>query len=607
LCRLFGNITQNSSKLEFAEFEKLTLLSKAGGPDSTDYYEDDLVQFGFNRLAILDTSEVANQPFTTTDQRYTLMLNGEVYNYRELKTKYGLNSVKSGSDAEVVLHLIEKISFEKAILELNGMFAIICWDSLVNKLYLARDFAGIKPLFYSQTPEGMVFGSQFNQLLKHPWCKNCEMSEIGLSEYLQFGYMLAPNTIAENIKQLNVGEYVIYSLKDKKLVKQQYQTFFQERGTISEKKAQIGEVIDSAVQRQMVSDVPLGVFLSGGIDSTLVAAKALECKSDISAITIGFEDSRYDESPKAIEYAKHLGIKNHHVEKFGNQQLLDIYEDHFADMPEPIADYSSLPTYLVSKIARKTNTVMLSGDGGDELFWGYPRFLTFANSVKYFNIPGSINRKIAKKILKSFGSDVTGFLGKKDLGAANIAFQSYIEPNQIFSLTQNYKLSEQTNSGYSFHSSNQRDSMDYLRKNEFYFHLQKILVKVDRMSMANSLEIRVPLLDLDVIKGAETLYSELGLNHKVLKTALKEELYKFIPKEIVQKQKRGFTPPILGWSRNELKNEIISILQEGKKFGLSESIIQEMIQKYYDGSNEVSIEQLWTVYVLIKWLKINKN
>jgi asparagine synthase (glutamine-hydrolysing) len=605
MCRFFGNVGE--ATIEQSLFKELTLISKKGGPDSTEYYENKQIQFGFNRLAILDTSVIANQPFTTFDQRYTLMLNGEVYNYKELKTKYALNNVKSGSDAEVVLHLIEKISFEKAILELNGMFAISCWDSLEQRLYLARDFAGIKPLFYSQTSEGLVFGSQFNQLLRHPWCNNWVMSEIGLSEYLQFGYMLAPNTIAANINQLNVGEYVMYSLKDKKLVKYQYKTFFQDQGIVSEKVAQIGEILDGAIQRQMVSDVPLGVFLSGGIDSTLVAAKALQFKSDISAITIGFEDPRYDESPKAIEYAKHLGIKNHHVEKFGNQQLLDIYEDHFADMPEPIADYSSLPTYLVSKIARKTNTVMLSGDGGDELFWGYPRFLTFANSVKYFNIPGSINRKIAKKILKSFGSDVTGFLGKKDLGEANIAFQSYIEKQEILRLTQNYKLSEQTKEGYSFHSKNQRDSLDYLRKNEFYCHLQKILVKVDRMSMANSLEIRVPLLDLEVIKGAETLYSELGLNHKVLKTALKEELYKVIPKQIVEKQKRGFTPPLLNWSRNELKNEIISILQEGKNYGLSESIIQEMIQKYYDGSNEVSIEQLWTVYVLIKWLKTNKN
>ncbi len=603
MCRFFGNVGDTLISQSF--FENLTLLSKKGGPDATKYYINDNVQFGFNRLAILDTSNTANQPFVSENQRYILMLNGEIYNYKELKNKYKLDKVKSGSDAEVVLYLIEKLTFEKAIKELNGMFAIACWDSFEQRLYLARDFAGIKPLFYAQTREGMVFGSQFNQILKHPWYLNWSFSEIGLTEYLQFGYMLPPNTIAENIYQVNVGEYLTYSLKENKLEKQFYQLFFEESGKQSEENVNIGNVIDSAVKSQMVADVPLGVFLSGGIDSTLVAAKAIQYKSDISAITIGFEDSKYDESPKAIEYAKYLGIKNHHIEKFNNQQLLDIYEAHFAEMSEPIADYSSLPTFLVSKIARRTNTVMLSGDGGDELFWGYTRFLTFTNSVKYFCIPGSINRKIAKIILRSCGVDITDFLGERNLGEANMAFQSYLNPNEILSLTQKYILSEETKKGYNFDSSDKLKSLDYLRKNEFYFHLQKILVKVDRMSMGNSLEIRVPLLDRKVIQHAENIYSGLGSNHRILKSVLKEELYKYIPKYIVEKQKRGFTPPLFEWSKNELKHEIISILKEGKNYGLSESKIDYIIQKYYQGSKEILIEHLWTVYVLVKWLKIN--
>jgi asparagine synthase (glutamine-hydrolysing) len=601
MCRILGNV--GGETIEQSLFEELTLISKKGGPDSTKYFVNDQIQFGFNRLAILDTSRIANQPFTTADERYTFMLNGEVYNYKELKNVYGLNNVKSGSDAEVVLHLIEKISFEKAILELNGMFAICCWDSLEQKLYLARDFAGIKPLFYSQTSEGLVFGSQFNQILKHPWCNDWAISDIGLSEYLQFGYMLSPNTIANNVNQLNVGEYLVYSLNDKKLNRQNYHSFYKEKGHIADENAHIGNVIGDAVERQMVSDVPLGVFLSGGIDSTLVAAKALQYKSDISAITIGFEDQKYDESPKAIEYAKHLGIKNHHVERFGNKQLLDIYEDHFADMPEPIADYSSLPTYLVSKIARKNNTVMLSGDGGDELFWGYPRFLTFANSAKYFQIPGATNRKVAKKILKTCGSDITGFLGEKNLGEANMAFQSYITPAQILQLTGNYALSEVTREGYGYNSTQRNETLEYLRRNEFYFHLQKILVKVDRMSMANSLEVRVPLLDLRVIEASELLYSNLGKTHKNLKCVLKNELYKYLAPDLIEKQKKGFTPPLLAWSMNELKSELVGVLGEGKNFGFDQKEIDTIISGYYNKKKSVSIEKIWTVYVLLKWLK----
>ncbi len=597
---LFGSV--GTTTIEHQDFEKLTLMSKKGGPDSTDYYSSEHVQFGFNRLAILDTTSNGNQPFVSESGRYVLMLNGEVYNYQEIYKQFNLGVLKSGSDAEVVLKLIEKISFEKAIHELNGMFAISCWDSVERKLYLARDFAGIKPLFYSNTSQGMVFGSQFNQLLKHPWCKQWTWSTVGLSEYLQFGYMLPPHTLAEGVFQLNVGEYLIYSFDSQTYERKEYQRFFKQAGQISELdiNANVGKAITAAVERQLIADVPLGVFLSGGIDSTLVAAKAREMNPNLTAVTIGFDDKKYDESEKAIEYAKHLKIKHHHVEPFGSQSLLDVIDDHFDDMPEPIADYSSLPTYLVSKIARKTNTVMLSGDGGDELFWGYPRFLTFANSAPYFRIPGKLPRKAVKKVLKAKGCDISGFLGESNLGAANMAFQSYMDPQRILSYTGNYELSQETLDEYKFNGTTPSNSLDYLRRNEFYFHLQKILVKVDRMSMANSLEVRVPLLDKQVIEASEHLYSELGMSHVQLKHVLKQELYSYIPKELVETQKKGFTPPLVQWVEKELRSDIEGVLKA------SDLINHDLLTSYYQ-NRSVSLEHLWTVYVLLRWVKQNSN
>jgi asparagine synthase (glutamine-hydrolysing) len=224
MCRLFGSV--GTTTVEQQEFETLTLMSKKGGPDSTDYYTNENVQFGFNRLAILDTTSNGNQPFVSESGRYVLMLNGEIYNYKAIHRQFNLGDLKSGSDAEVVLKLIENISFEKAIHELNGMFAISCWDNQERKLFLARDFAGIKPLFYSNTLDGIVFGSQFNQILKHPWCKNWNWSTIGLSEYLQFGYMTHPYTVAENVYQLGVGEYLVYSFDSKNIAKKVYQRFY---------------------------------------------------------------------------------------------------------------------------------------------------------------------------------------------------------------------------------------------------------------------------------------------------------------------------------------------------------------------------------------------
>ncbi len=596
MCRLFGSA--GCSIINQTQFERLTLLSKKGGPDSSEYFANDCIQFGFNRLAILDTSEHGNQPFVSVDGRWVLMLNGEVYNFNELSGRYSIAGLKSGSDAEVVLRLVEKIGFEQTLHELNGMFAISCWDNQQQQLYLARDFAGIKPLFYSETQNGMVFGSQFNQLLKHPWCSSWRWSTVGLSEYLQLGYMSPPFTVAEGVKQLGVGQYLVYSLKSKQSQIYDYQRFFEESGTVSdylkESVSVVSNAVNSAVERQLVSDVPLGVFLSGGIDSTLVAATAKKFNPNVTAVTIGFDDKRYDESEKAREYAKHLNIRNHHIEKFGNASLLDVFEEHFDDLTEPIADYSSLPTYLVSKIARKTNTVMLSGDGGDELFWGYPRFLTFSNSAKYFSVPGSMNRKLVKKVLKSLGNDVTGFLEEKNLGEANLAFQQYIDSEFVQRYTGNFSISEETQQGYQFYGTNSRDTLNYLRKNEFYFHLQKILVKVDRMSMANSLEVRVPLLDKEVIQVSEQFYCKLGGKNKTLKYVLKEVLYQYIPKVVVEQQKRGFTPPLLTWVENELRDEIETTLAN------CTWLDHDIIKHYYQDKN-ISLEHLWTVYVLVKW------
>jgi len=602
MCRIFGSV--GTSTIEHQEFEKLTLISKKGGPDSTDYYSNENVQFGFNRLAVLDTTSNGNQPFISESGRYVLMLNGEIYNYKEIHKHFNLGNLKSGSDAEVILHLIERISFDKAMHQLNGMFAISCWDSVDRKLFLARDFAGIKPMYYSSTPEGVVFGSQFNQILKHPWCENWSWDRVGLSEYLQFGYMTPPFTVSENVYQLGVGEYLVYSVDLKKIEKKVYKRFYEERGTISELNPEslnnVSEVITNAIKRQMVSDVPLGVFLSGGIDSSLVTAKAIELNPDLTAFTIGFDDKKLDESEKAIELAKHLKIKHHHVERFGSQSVLDIVYDHFEDMPEPIADYSSIPTYLVSKIARKTNTVMLSGDGGDELFWGYPRFLTFAKSAPYFRIPGQLPRKGIKKTLQALGIEITDFLGEPNLGAANFAFHSYCEPKEIRVNTGDYQISEETLSGYLFNGTNSSKCLDYLRRNEFYFHLQKILVKVDRMSMANSLEVRVPLLDREVIEVSGNLYSELGQSHKRLKYVLKQVLYKHVPQSMVETKKKGFTPPLIHWVEKELRSDIESVLKS------SNFINHDLLTSYYQ-NKAVSLEHLWTVYVLLKWCKIQTN
>lgn len=607
MCRLFGHITQNSSKLEFVEFEKLTLLSIAGGPDSTDYYEDDLVQFGFNRLSILDTSAAGNQPIVTPNNRYVVVMNGEIYNFKDLILQFHLQNLRSGSDVEVVAHLIEILPFSDVITLLDGMFALVVWDKMEKRCFMARDFAGIKPLFYSYTSKGLVFASQFNQITKHPWLSQKSIFEVGLREYIQLGYMQAPHTIFEGINQLEPGKYIEYFWKEEKLDIKQYQLFFQEKQkqiyqeTAKNSLDLVRFTIAESVKKQLIADVPLGVFLSGGIDSTLVAANAVKINPEIESLTIGFEDKAFDESAQAKEYAKILGIKNETV-ILNDNEMLSIYNEHFDHLTEPFADYSSLPTFLISKISSQKFKVMLSGDGGDELFWGYPRFNTFANSIPFFQIPGKTNRKIATRILKKANYDVTGFLSEGSLGRANMEFQSYNGSNTINSLFKQVpEISTELKHGYEFDTKSRVDGLNYLRRNEFYNHLQKVLIKVDRMSMANGLEVRVPLLGKEMLKLAEQLKPELHQHHE-LKFILKKLLAEKIPQNKMNLKKSGFTPPLLRWSKTILKNEIIDTIQSKNYFTesyLDKKALSHTVNNYYL-NNSTNIESIWTLYVIEK-------
>jgi asparagine synthase (glutamine-hydrolysing) len=608
LCRLFGNITQNSSKLDFAEFEKLTLLSKAGGPDSSDYYEDDLVQFGFNRLSILDTSAAGNQPIQSPSNRYVVMVNGEIYNFKDLILQFHLQNLRSGSDVEVVAHLIEILPFSDVITLLDGMFALVVWDKLEKRCFMARDFAGIKPLFYAYSSKGLVFASQFNQITKHSWLSQKSIYEVGLREYIQLGYMQAPHTIFQGIKQLEPGKYITYYWELEKIEIKHYQLFFQKtqiqnyKETAKDTLDLLRSTLADSVKKQLIADVPLGVFLSGGIDSTLVAANAVKINPEIESLTIGFEDKEFDESVQAKEYAKILGIKNETV-VLNDNELLSIYNEHFDHLTEPFADYSSLPTFLISKISSQKFKVMLSGDGGDELFWGYPRFNTFANSIPYFQIPGKTNRKIATRILKKANYDVTGFLSEGSLGNANFEFQSYNGSNTINTLLKQIpEISTELKQGYEFDTRSKVDGLNYLRRNEFYNHLQKVLIKVDRMSMANGLEVRVPLLGKDMLNLAEQIYPELH-KHYELKFMLKKLLAESIPQNKINLKKSGFMPPIVRWSKSVLKNEIADIINSQDFFG-KEFIKSDQLKKISSTiDTTTNIQSIWALYSLQKAAK----
>jgi asparagine synthase (glutamine-hydrolysing) len=361
-------------------------------------------------------------------------------------------------------------------------------------------------------------------------------------------------------------------------------------------------ILRESVERQLVADVPLGIFLSGGVDSSLIAAISSKIRPDLETLTIGFEHKAYDESDKAKEYAKILRLKNTRI-ILSEKELLSIFEEHNSALTEPIADYSTLPTFLISKLAASRFKVMLSGDGGDELFWGYPRFRTFARSAPMFNLPGSSFRRVAGRTLKSCGFDITGFLNEESLGKANLAFHSYLSQDFLENIWPDSKLSEELLGDFSFKNTKRESVLLYLRRNEFYQHLQKILIKVDRMSMANGLEVRVPLLDKAVLRHAQTILPGMLKDHIELKWLLKNILQQYLPEGIIEQQKKGFTPPLKIWAKTTLRNHIEDTLEAGMTLGIPFKNTDMLLEyaKSYLGGKHNNLEGLWTIYVLIKW------
>lgn len=589
------------------EFSELLELSKHRGPDATGILADKNYQLGFNRLSILDLSANGNQPKQSPSGRYKIVFNGEIYNYKNLKETYQLHDLKSTSDTEVLVHLCDKIGVEKTVIALNGMFAIAIVDTKENQLFLTRDFAGIKPHFYGISDEGIVFASQFDQLYKHAWFKNTLKLRPGImKEYFGFGYMQAPNTIYESVFQVNPGELIIYDNKGS-LHKKQLVAFPKSpKNQIEESQdtpKQYNKLLDRIIKRQLISDVPIASFLSGGVDSPLVSAHARNNKKDIEAFTLKVADKNMNESDIATEYADILAIKQNVIEAEPSD-LLNLMDDYFDKCPEPFGDYSSLPTYLLSKHAVKKHKVMLSGDGGDELFYGYPKLKHVIDNKAWFKIPFKLRRPIVSLFNKLYLSNTRAPFYYNTISDWQIAKNIQVFRHDLDEVVPNSTFSEELLQLYNLEGFNSKKTLlEAMRHNEFYAHLQRVLIKVDRASMANSLEVRVPFLDKESIDFSWQLKSGL-LQHKTLKKVLKDCLKQFIPESLINKRKMGFRIPLDDWLHNELKDDVMHHIFEIPIYGsefLNTEFIQLAVSNYYKSKGSFSSWSVWHIYAWQKW------
>lgn len=609
MCGIAGELRFRTKQAARADWDKISSLMSRRGPDDNGFWSGDgYCTLVFRRLAIIDLSPRGHQPMTVGNGRYTLVFNGEVYNFMDLRRQLESRGVtfRSSSDSEVVLYALIEWGAE-ALAKFNGMFALGLYDSVEKKLLLARDHAGMKPLYYLLCDNGIVFGSQYDQLLAHPWSSRLKVSEEALGLYLRLGYIPAPWAIKENTHMLEPGMWMEIAVEGH--CRRGYFYMFPQyvepslRG--EEALEAVDEAITAAVKRHLISDVPVGAFLSGGIDSPLVVAKMRSVSSDaIQTFTIGTGEKDTDESADAQAYAKEIGV-GHTVEYITPDQALGLMKDVIDACGEPFGDYSVIPTLMVSRLAARNHKVVLSGDGGDELFWGYPsRFGTLIRLTKDLRIPLWLRRlQWGRKRVLSRIND-WGLL-MDSLGNAHRVMHTRLPDALLSKIFPSLPAWPLECNVYAYDGRDPDRIAQLSRWHELVYHLTMVLRKVDQASMYNSLEVRVPLLDREVIEVASKVDWRdcLNIGQKLGKLPLRRALARNVKYQTYRK--RGFEIPMATWLRTSLREMFEEcVLKRTDILGLemNREALRRVFECHVNGRGDHA-RGLWPLLSLALWEK----
>jgi asparagine synthase (glutamine-hydrolysing) len=610
MCGIYGEFFSSSTLSKKEDFTRANDLNQHRGPDASGYWSNDTTcQFGFRRLSILDLSDAGNQPMFSNDGRWVLVFNGEIYNYDAIKLE--LNSLgcvfKSGNDAEVLVNSFQYFGIAKTLDKIDGMFAISLFDTQNDSLYLIRDFAGIKPLFYSLVHGDIVFGSQYNQIVCHPLNVDQKVDVQVLKLYLEMHYIPAPYGLLEHTHQVEPGQ-IIEITKDRQLSKKQYWEFpeLDEENLISDKKEALKLIeieLKKSVAKELNSDVPVGTFLSGGIDSPLISYFANKQQEGIKAFSIGSDSHIHDESEDASYYAAAIGC-DFYLDRMNAIDALQDLDNSMDHLFEPFADFSLIPTYVVSKNVKKQCTVILSGDGGDELFFGYERFYALLKNLKFRNWPFKYILYGLDKLLCN-NRFTNGTLLENSMGEAHQKMHSRTSSEMLVHVFPKLsKVPSKRMKCYDYDDeSNELHMLHKIRKAEFYGMMQKTLAKVDRMSMAHSVEVRVPFLKKSFITAALKIDPRLSYSKHKKKEILKDLLRCKIPNAPINNVKRGFSIPLSKWLREELKTPVYTVIFNAD-FLARFQISRENLVKVWEEHQNNQKDHKWfifTLYSLAKW------
>ena len=564
MCGLLGLV---NTKLEYSEIVTLNnKMSHRGSDDSSvkEYlFKHTNIFMAHNRLSIQDLAVRANQPME--NERYILIFNGEVYNHFEIRAKLDCNNFKTTSDTETILCAFTEMGIENAIKEFNGMFAIALFDKLENKVYLIRDRVGIKPLYWSYQNNEFGFSSELKGFPDH-FKKN--KSDKALIQFMCLGYIPNDSSHYRDIFKLKPAHYLVFDGNSIDI--KRYWDLSNNKIHISYHEAveETERLIRSSIKYRLLADVEVGSFLSGGVDSSLISAiMQQESKKKIKTFSIGFANNKYDESVYAKEVSRYIGSE-HFEYQFNATDIINSIDKLDYHFDEPSGNSTNLPMMMLSKMAKKEVTVALSGDGGDELFLGYDSYFFTKDYLKKLNKIPQILRTILSIIFKYSKQDKLEKMSfpLKNLDIENLysVLSSAIKPwelNTIFKKDYINSVYNKENVSlldlleFKFDGD---DILDSLSRLDFYRYLpESILLKIDRATMAYTLEARVPILDHRIVEFAYSLPSYIKLQNGK-KSVLKDILYKQVPKELVNRPKKGFSVPLKYWFRNELKDIIYS-------------------------------------------------
>ena len=600
------------------------------GPDSSGYsffeYETYQVGLGHRRLSILDLSTQGHQPMKY--KNLEIVYNGEIYNFKEIRKELKDSNYIFGSntDTEVILKAYDKWGL-KMIDRFIGMFAIVIYDKTTSTLLCIRDRAGVKPLYYYFKDGLFLFASELKSFYKHKEFQK-QISKEGLSLFFQYGYILEPYSIFEDTYKLKAGHYLKLDLKTSVININKYWDvidFYNKPKldiSFEEAKQETEQLLKSACEYRMVSDVPVGIFLSGGYDSSAVAAILQKDRiKKLKTFSIGFYEKKYNEAHYAKDISKHLGTE--HTEYYCTQKdaqdLLPLIGDIW---DEPFGDKSNIPTLLVSKLARKEVTVSLSADGGDEVFGGYGKYTEILKYNKLFS-KRPISNNIANlldfiDVRSFFGQNKSyKFLNKYERFKLTLKAENEIDvlknsiycflPSEVKKLLNNFEKNIETCFDDIRFLNQNNDSLDKIMAIDYKtYQLDDILVKVDRATMSVGLEGREPLLDHRIIEFVSTLPSKYKIKNGEKKYILKEIVHNYIPKELMDRPKMGFGFPLKEWFGDELKKYILEYLDSEKitKIGLLNVQEVEVLKKDWLVNNR-NLNKLWLILNFVMWYERN--